>query len=61
MIDWWPIYEEIKLREKEELRGQRPLYTGETKLSEVRWLKAMCYGEAYWSCNKVLLAISTKP
>jgi hypothetical protein len=36
---WWPIYKEIKLRKKEELR---PLNTGGAKLSEVRWLKATC-------------------
>jgi hypothetical protein len=25
MIDWWPIYKEIKLRKKEELRGPKAL------------------------------------
>jgi hypothetical protein len=39
---WWPKYKKIKLRKKEELRGRRPLNTGGTKLSEVRWPKATC-------------------
>jgi hypothetical protein len=36
------LYEEIKLRKKEELKGLWPLNTEGTKLSKVRWLKAMC-------------------
>ena len=42
IIDWWAIYEEIKLKKEEKLRGRRPLNTGGAKLGEVRWLKAMC-------------------
>jgi len=44
---WWPKYEEVKLRKKEKLRGQRPLNTGGAKLSRDR----CCYGKACRSHN----------
>ena len=41
-MNWWPIYEKIKLRKKERSRAEGLLNTGGAKLSEVRWPKDTC-------------------